>query len=138
MEHDYEYIVIGGGICGFEIGALCSTIGKVLLLEKTSSIGGRARVVDKNGFKLDWGGHPVRFGKKSSIAQTMRDIGVDIEFINPGISYAYLANGERHIFPSGIKGIIKTKMISKLQLVKVVIDLLKRMKKDKTKLLETS
>jgi phytoene dehydrogenase-like protein len=57
---EYDYIVIGGGICGLQIGALCSTLGKTLLLEKTNDVGGRARVIKKDGFLLEWGPHPVR------------------------------------------------------------------------------
>lgn len=116
---EFDFIVIGGGIGGIQIAALVSRLGRVLLLEEKEKIGGRAMVVEKNGFKLDFGPHPIRFGKKSSLAQTIQDIGGNIEFINPGLVYAYLSNGERHIFPSGLKGFLKTDMISIGQILQV-------------------
>ncbi|TFF90631.1 MAG: NAD(P)/FAD-dependent oxidoreductase [Promethearchaeota archaeon] len=136
---DYDYIIIGGGICGVQIAALCSTIGKVLLLEKTKMLGGRARVVEKNGFKLDYGPHPVRFGKKSALANTLRDVGSkDVKFIDPGKMFVYLKNGERHIFPSGIMGYIKTKLIPRIKTIKTIWKLRKKVKKDPNKLFDVS
>lgn len=128
---DYDFIIIGGGIGGLQMAALCSQLGKVGLFEKSSQLGGRARVIKKNGFLLDWGPHPIRFGKKSAIALTLKEVGIkDMVYINPGLMNAYLKNGEKHIFPSGIKGILKTKMVPKLKLVSVILDLYKRLNKN--------
>ena len=118
----FDFIVIGGGICGFEIGALLSRHGKVLLLEKSSKIGGRARVIKKDGFLLDYGPHPVRFGPKSALGQTCEDAGFSVDFIKPGLMYAFMADGKQHIFPSGSPAaILKTKMVSKLKLAKLLL-----------------
>ncbi|MBD3230234.1 MAG: NAD(P)-binding protein [Candidatus Lokiarchaeota archaeon] len=136
---DYDYIIIGGGICGVQIAALCSTLGKALLLEKTKRLGGRARVVEKDGFKLDYGPHPVRFGKKSAIANTLRDVGIkDVKFIDPGKMIVYLKSGERHIFPSGIMGYIKTKLIPRIKTIKTIWKLRKKVKKDPNNLFDVS
>jgi len=62
MKKEYKYIIIGAGIAGLHIGALLSQHGKVLILEKAKEIGGRAIVVEKEGFKLDFGIHMIRFG----------------------------------------------------------------------------
>ncbi len=55
---NFDYIVLGAGIAGLHIGALLSQHGKVVVLEKTNEIGGRAKLVEKDGFKLDFGAHP--------------------------------------------------------------------------------
>jgi phytoene dehydrogenase-like protein len=131
LSINYDFIVIGGGICGMQISALCSTLGKVLVLEKGSNIGGRARVLERDGFKMDFGCHPIRFGPKSSIAQTLMDVGIsNIDYISPGLTHAYLANGEKQIFPSGIKGVIKTKMIPKIKVILLFLKIIKGVKKN--------
>ena len=86
MNEKYKYIVIGAGIAGLHIGALLSQHRKVLILEKSKEIGGRARVVDIDGFKLDFGPHPVRFGPKSALGISLNEINKPIEFIKPGAS----------------------------------------------------
>lgn len=113
----FRFIVIGGGICGCQIAALLAREGKVLLLEATSNLGGRAIVKDIQGFKFDFGPHPIRFGPKSALATTLRDIGKEIKFIKPGLMYCYLADGTRHIFPSGIKGFLKSKLVPISQVI---------------------
>lgn len=139
MQNDYDFIIIGGGICGLQIGALCSTLGKVLLIEKTGNIGGRARVVERDGFLLDWGPHPIRFGPKSSIALTLNDVGIKtVQFINPGLTYAYMKDGTRHIFPSGVKGFLKTKMISLPKFGGVLFKIYRALKKNPEKILNMS
>ncbi|MHA1339112.1 MAG: phytoene desaturase family protein [Promethearchaeota archaeon] len=135
----YDFIVIGGGICGLQIGALCSSLGKVLLLEKTSDLGGRVRILNHKGFLLEWGPHPVRFGPRSAIARTLRDIGVkNIKFIKPKIMYAYMNDGSKQIFPSSIKSALKTRMIPKLKTARVFLKLYKDYKKNPKKYLEMS
>ncbi|MHA1268280.1 MAG: phytoene desaturase family protein [Candidatus Helarchaeota archaeon] len=136
---EYDFIIIGAGICGIQIGALCSTLGKVVILEKTKKVGGRARVINREGFILDWGPHPVRFGPRSALAKTLKDVGIkNIKFKHPGLMYAYCANGERHIFPSSIKGYIKTKMIPRFKTIKTILRLRKLAKKDQNNLYDMS
>ena len=100
----YDFIVIGGGICGLQISALVSQLGRTLLVESKERLGGRARVSEKKGFKLDFGPHAIRYGPKSAIAETIHDIHNTIEFVDFGLIYAYLSNGERQIFPSRNQG----------------------------------
>ena len=121
MTEQVDYVIIGAGICGMQIGALLANKGgKVLVLEKTGLVGGRGRVLVKDGFKLDYGIHPIRFGRKSAIAQTCREVGTEIDFITPGLLYIYLKNGEEHIFPSGsIRAILKTKLIPLSKMIKL-------------------
>ncbi|GAG65779.1 unnamed protein product [marine sediment metagenome] len=86
---NFDYIVIGGGIAGLHIGALLNQHGKVVVLEKTNKIGGRAKVVEKDGFKLDFGAYPIRFGPKSDLGESLEEIGKPIEFIKPGKVLAF-------------------------------------------------
>lgn len=125
METDY--IVIGGGICGHEIGALLSTRGRVLVLEKNSHAGGRAMVKEINRFKFDFGPHPVRFGPDSPLAQTLSDVGRPVEFIKPGKFWACMKDGSRQLFPAGgIGAVLKSKMVPFFKTLKMLLEV-KRM-----------
>ena len=74
-EEKIDFIIIGAGICGLSLGALLVNEGyKIIILEKANTIGGRAKVIEKNGFTLDYGIHTVRFGKKSALADTLYTI----------------------------------------------------------------
>jgi len=51
-----KVVVIGGGLSGLATAALCAKQGwKVTLLEKNSTLGGRARVLKEKGFTFDMG-----------------------------------------------------------------------------------
>lgn len=50
----WDFIVVGGGLNGLAISSLLSNDKKkVLVLEKDLVVGGRVKVIDKNGYKLD-------------------------------------------------------------------------------------
>ncbi|MHA1490997.1 MAG: phytoene desaturase family protein [Promethearchaeota archaeon] len=130
-EQLYDYIVIGGGIAGLQIGALLSQHGKILVLEKANEIGGRARVAEIEGFTLDLGGHPIRFGPKSALAKSLEEIGKPLEFIKPGDFMAFLKDGTTTIFPAGgVKQIKKSTMVPFLKTVKFVLKITKMKDKD--------
>ncbi|MFX0073016.1 MAG: phytoene desaturase family protein [Candidatus Hermodarchaeota archaeon] len=121
IEH-YEFIVIGGGIAGLHIGALLSQHGKVLVLEKEKIIGGRAKVVEIGGFKLDYGPHPIRFGPKSPLGKSLIEIGKPIEFIKPGDFWALLDDGTKTIFPAGdAKAVKKSTMVPFMDTVNLIL-----------------
>ena len=128
MSKSYKYIVIGAGIAGLHIGALLSNYGKVLVLEKAKQVGGRAMVRDIDGFKLDFGPHPIRFGPKSALGISLKEINKPIEFIKPGTAWAFLKDGTKTIFPTGsIMAVKKSKMVPFLKTLKFMIRVKKKM-----------
>lgn len=69
----WDYIIIGGGITGLALGALLNNIGKqVLIIEKENQLGGRAKVIEKDGFKLDNGLHLMKYGLDSPLNKILR------------------------------------------------------------------
>ncbi len=128
LADDFKFIIIGAGIAGLHIGALLSKSGKTLVLEKAKEIGGRAKVVDIDGFKLDFGAHPIRFGPDGALAKSLDEIGKPQEFIKPGPFWAFLDDGTRTIFPAGgIKQIKQSKMVPTIKALKLIIKIKKKM-----------
>ena len=121
----YDFIVVGGGINGLQIAALLAYEGqKVLLLEKTDHIGGRAFVWEKDGFKVDYGLHLIRFGPDSALARTFRRLGYEIQFNKLGTSYIY-EDGNKKIFPTSPVQFLRTDVMSWVEKLKAVPLLLK-------------
>ena len=128
MGNQYKYIIIGAGIAGLHIGALLSQHGKVLILEKAKKIGGRAIVIEKEGFKLDFGIHMIRFGSNSAIAKSINEIEKPIEYIKPGEFWAFLDDGTKTIFPAGdAKAVKKSKLVPLKETIELIVMIRKNM-----------
>lgn len=131
MSESYDFIIIGGGIAGLHMGALLSHHGKVLVLEKEEKLGGRARVTEWNGFKLDFGIHLVRFGPKSALGKSLEEIEKPIEFIKPGDFWTFLEDGTRTIFPAGgAKAIKKSKLVPFKETIELMVKIMKEMNEE--------
>ncbi|MFH1538123.1 MAG: NAD(P)-binding protein, partial [bacterium] len=72
-----DVIIIGAGLAGLSLGALLAGRGgrSVIVLEKSSAPGGRVRVVEKDGFLLDWGIHAMLNAGGSEIVRVIRKSG---------------------------------------------------------------
>ncbi len=109
----FDTIVVGGGITGLQLGALLANDGeKVLLLEKSARLGGRAAVVKKKGFEVDYGIHLIRFGPNSAISQTCRQLGHEVEYAQLGTSWVMDVDGKLKVFPTGPKAFLTTRLLS--------------------------
>ena len=109
----YDFIIVGGGIAGLELGAMLSHDGRsVLMVEKAEHVGGRSFVHTKEGFELDNGIHLVRFGRKSALASVLRHIGKEIEFRHLGKSYLIDGQNEFILFPTGPSGFLTSGLFS--------------------------
>lgn len=129
----YDFVVVGGGIAGLELGAMLGHDNNtVLVLEQSEHIGGRSFVHTRDGFTLDNGIHLVRFGKKSAVAKVMRHIGHGIGFVPLGPSYLVDGRNDFILFPTGPSGFLKSRMFSfreRLQALGVMVKL--KMGKDR-------
>ena len=95
---DYDFIIIGAGINGLALGALLSKDGaRVLVLEKSREIGGRAWVQERGGFQVDYGMHLVRFGKESVLSGICSALGHTLEFHNVESTFLVADGGQLEI-----------------------------------------
>jgi len=77
----YEVIVVGGGIGGLGCAALLAKEGmKVLILERSSFLGGRATSFKYNGYLLDVGMHVMSLGDVSPTEEMLRRVGVKVHY----------------------------------------------------------
>lgn len=117
----HDTIIVGAGITGLQLGALLAADGeKVLVLEKSSRTGGRAAVVEKEGFTVDYGIHVVRFGPHSALAETCRRVGREVEFLEFGPSYVRDQDHVVKVFPTGPKAFLTSKLFSFKERLKVI------------------
>lgn len=90
----YDAIVIGAGWGGLSAAALLGRAGcKVAILEQDSAVGGRARVMERAGFRLEYGLHGFRHGDQGYAVQVMRELGRSLQFVS-GRFRNYLARGK--------------------------------------------
>ncbi len=109
----YDYIIVGGGITGLELGALLAHDGnKVILLEQTKEVGGRALLLKKDGYTVDYGVHLIRFGPKSAISRICRYLGQEVKYADLGKSYLKDEDGEVKVFPTSPGGFLTSKMFT--------------------------
>ena len=110
----YDVVVVGGGFGGFVAAALLSKLGKrVVLLEKSSQLGGRVRVLDYEGYTLDLGAHLIE-DTGSGICKVYEFLGKKIEIGSVSDALPVLVDGKwQHIGEIlkgnkiGLKAIIK-------------------------------
>jgi phytoene dehydrogenase-like protein len=106
-------IIVGAGINGLLLGALLSHEGdEVLVFEKNSTVGGRASLLERDGFLFDYGVHLTRFGPVSAVASIMRYIGREVQYREMGRSFVIDFDGRMKLFPTSPGGIFKSELFS--------------------------
>lgn len=106
-------IIVGAGINGLLLGALLAHDGdEVLVFEKSRMVGGRAFLLERDGFIFDYGVHLTRFGPASSLAKIMGYLGREVAFQPMGKSYLMDTDGKMKLFPTSPAGIFKSELFS--------------------------
>ena len=96
MKDDNDIIIIGAGIAGLSLGALlgAKTSRQVLIIEAAHHLGGRVRVVEKDGFLLDWGIHALLLGERSSVVRVLKEVGESVRIHGMGMA---IVRGRRRL-----------------------------------------
>jgi len=97
-----QVVIIGAGFAGLTAGALLAKKGfKVLVLEEANVPGGRARVIEKDGFLLEYGVHSYRYAEKSSAHKVMTELGLTPEWLREGHKNWLIRGKDLYPIPGG-------------------------------------
>jgi len=110
MSH--RVVVIGGGLVGLATAALSARTGAdVVLLEKASTVGGRAASQATKGYVLNEGAHALYVGGPAT--EVLRDLGVAWTGAAPKLAGAFALEGSvRHRLPVGIGSFASTSLLA--------------------------
>jgi phytoene dehydrogenase-like protein len=119
---DYDALIVGGGISGLSLGALLAKKGyKILLCEQNTILGGRACILEKDGYNIDYGIHSNRFASEGKVAELFDALGDKLQF-NESHPPLIFKNGKFYNMSKGVSQILRTKLLGvsgKLAVLKV-------------------
>lgn len=105
-----DVAVVGGGLAGVATAALLGRAGRrVVLFERSSTIGGRAVTHREHGFQLNLGPHALYNGGPAE--DVLRELGVRYEGRKPTASGAVgFSRGKPHALPGGLFSLLTTSL----------------------------
>jgi phytoene dehydrogenase-like protein len=124
----YDVVVIGGGVAGLAASAFIARAGRrVLVLEQSRELGGRARTREHEGFYLNQGPHALyRAGRGIEV---LGQLGIQVHGKPPAVSGAYAVKGGiKHAFPVGFVSLLSTTLFgaaAKFETARFLASLLK-------------
>jgi len=107
-----EIIVVGGGLAGLAASIYAAQGGaRVLLLERSAHLGGRAITNIRNHYHFNLGPHALY--RSGCAAAALADLGVNLSGGMPPLAGAFAYHGGRlHTFPSGGVSLLVTGLIT--------------------------
>jgi phytoene dehydrogenase-like protein len=107
-----DIIVVGGGLAGLAASIYAAQGGaRVLLLERSAHLGGRAITNIRNGYHFNLGPHALYRG--GCAAAALGDLGVNLSGGMPPLAGAFAYHGgQLHTFPSGGVSLLVTGLIT--------------------------
>lgn len=109
-----DAIIIGAGYAGMSAAALLARGGrKVIVLEKSDAIGGRAQSrTDEAGYVWEYGAHSHRLAHKGIANDVFKRLGETIDFLPEAKDAKLIFKGRLWERPEGPAGFLKTPMLS--------------------------
>jgi len=104
-------IIIGGGVAGLVAATSLAKAGnRVVLVEKGSTLGGRAATRHKRGFSFNLGPHALY--REGELRRALLSFGIDPPGAIPGGNGGFALYGERlHTLPTGFLSLVTTDLL---------------------------
>jgi phytoene dehydrogenase-like protein len=121
-------IVIGAGVGGLTTAALLSEKGhRVLVLEKSSKLGGRTASTKFQNHILDNGFHIMPFYKKSAIFSILKKLKIESKLKLAKVDdIAFHSENKFHVYPKGMLDLLKLSLLpfkSRIKLLRLLLPL---------------
>jgi len=131
----YNAIIIGGGFGGLSAAALLTKQSKrVLLLERSGRLGGRASYFEEDGFVWQYGQHSHRLAQEGLAARVFQRLGHPLDFVETHGHKAFLYfRGKLYPRPEGLGALLSTPLMSlrsRLNFIRFYIRLLRQNPED--------
>jgi len=116
----WDVVIVGAGVAGLGCGALLSNKGlRVLVLEASSRLGGRANSISyEGGYTVDWGIHTLRAGDAGVGAKLFQQLNIPIEILPLGEGRLY-QEGAWYPLPTSVSALMSTPLLSDADRVEV-------------------
>jgi phytoene dehydrogenase-like protein len=108
--HEFDAVVIGGGVAGLAAATFLARSGRrVRLLEQSHALGGRAQTKQQDGYFLNLGPHALYRGGRG--IEVLRELGIEPRGEVPSVSGAFaIKDGVKHTFPAGAVSLLTTSL----------------------------
>lgn len=122
-DKNYDVVIAGGGLAGLTAAAFLARAKKrVLVLERSKELGGRARTEHENGYAINLGAHALY--RRGAAASVLRELGIELQGRPPPVAGGYaILGGTLHTLPSGALSLLTTDILSlggKLELARLL------------------
>jgi protoporphyrinogen oxidase len=109
----YDVIVVGSGLSGLTAAVYAYAArgrGRVLVLERSSRLGGRAATTDRQGYRFNIGAHALY--REGATAKMLSELAVPFTAAAPSLSGLFVyCDGHLHTFPSGGVSLLVSAML---------------------------
>jgi len=111
MGRDTQVIVVGGGLAGLAAATVAARAGqRVEVLEARSTLGGRARTAERNGFHVNEGAHALYRGGEG--LAVLRSLGIEPKGGVPATTGTFgLLAGRLGVLPGGPMSLARTRLL---------------------------
>ena len=107
MSQKWDVVIVGGGLAGYvAANYLVKHDLSILLLEKGSTVGGRARTNKKNGQYLNLGPHA--FYKRGKAKSILEELGIQLHGKSPKLGGILVENHLEYAAPFTPTGLFST------------------------------